>query len=316
MPGENLADWSTTAANNATADSSINLAEGQTRASINDSMRSAQAAHAKDRNLKNGSITTGGTANAQTFTSGVSYTAVPTGLRVMLKIGVTNTDSTTLNMDAIGGVTIKNLYGLSLGGGELQLGAYAGFLFDGTNWILLQESGPVLLAKQTASASATIDFTSGISSAFNEYQLHFSGVVPATSANAMMLRVSTDAGATFKTGASDYKWAIAVFSDVAPTPSSQSGDTADTQMMLINGALGNDATLGGVNGTVSFFKPSSTSANVHFVGEYSSVNATAGLSRWASVGAYVMAGSSVNAVRVMVSSGAISTGSFALYGVR
>jgi len=139
MPGENIQDWSTTAASNATADSSINWAEGQTRASVNNSARSMMAAEAKQRNLTNGSITTGGTANVQTFSSGLSYTSVPTGLRVLLKIGVTNTASTTLNMDSIGAVTIKNQFAADLTGGQLTLNAYGEFRYDGTNWILLHQ---------------------------------------------------------------------------------------------------------------------------------------------------------------------------------
>lgn len=139
MPGENIQDWSTTAANNGTADSSINWAEGMARSAVNNSARSMMAAVAKDRNLKNGSITTGGTANAQTFTSGVTYTSVPTGLRATLKIGasLTNTGAVTLNMDGIGAVTIKDKAGADLAGGNLRAGQYAEFLYNGTNWIFL-----------------------------------------------------------------------------------------------------------------------------------------------------------------------------------
>src|SRR5580765_1316814 len=104
MPGEDIQSWSTTAATNATADTGINWAEGQPRASVNNSARSMMAAHAKDRNLRNGSITTGGSANAQTFASGIPYTTAPTGMVVRLKLGFTNTGAVTLNMDSIGAV--------------------------------------------------------------------------------------------------------------------------------------------------------------------------------------------------------------------
>jgi len=137
MPAEDIQSWSPTAASNATADTGINWAEGQPRASVNNSARSMMAAHAKDRNLKNGSITTGGTANAQTFTSGVAYTAVPTGLTVRLKVGVTNTGATTLNMDGIGAVAIKDQAGSDIGANALLLGRYVDLLYNGTNWILL-----------------------------------------------------------------------------------------------------------------------------------------------------------------------------------
>ena len=138
MPGENIQDWSITATNNSNSDSSINFAEGQARASVNNSARSMMAAHAKDRNLKNGSIVTGGTANAQTFTSGLNYTTVPTGLVVKLKIGpaLTNTGATTLNMDGIGAVAVKDQLGVDLAAGMLVAGGYVEFLYDGTNWVL------------------------------------------------------------------------------------------------------------------------------------------------------------------------------------
>ena len=141
-PGEDIQAWSITASNNANSDPLINWAEGQPRASVNNSARSMLASHAKDRNLKNGSITTGGSANAQTFTSGVGYTgAVPTGLRVLLKAGFTNTGATTLNMDGIGDVAIKGQDGNDIGSGSIVIGQYIELLYNGTIWILLRQSG-------------------------------------------------------------------------------------------------------------------------------------------------------------------------------
>jgi len=140
-PGEDVQAWSTTAATNATADPLINWAEGQPRASVNNSARSQMAAHAKKRNLENGSITTGGAANAQTFTSGVGYTTpIPTGLWVRLKAGFTNTGAVTLNMDGIGAVAIKDQFGLDPGAGALTTGQYVELLYNGTNWILLRQN--------------------------------------------------------------------------------------------------------------------------------------------------------------------------------
>src|SRR5262245_49675646 len=108
MPGENIQDWSTVAINNDNSDSAINWMEGQARNTVNDSARGGMAAVAKLRDLSNGTIVTTGTPNAQAFLSGKGYTGtIPLGLRVMLRIGagLTNTGSTTLNMDSLGGVT-------------------------------------------------------------------------------------------------------------------------------------------------------------------------------------------------------------------
>ena len=140
MPGENIQDWSVTAANNGTADSAINWAEGQPRNTVNNSARSMMAAIAKDRNLQNSSIVTGGSANAQTFFSGLNYTApIPTGLRVLLKIGpsLTNTAAVTLEMDGLGPVAIKDQLGADLAAGAIVADTRVEFIYSGTNWILL-----------------------------------------------------------------------------------------------------------------------------------------------------------------------------------
>jgi hypothetical protein len=138
-PGEDYQSWSPTAIDNGSADPLITWVEGQTRASVNNSSRSEMAAHAKNRNLINGSIITAGSANAQTFQSGVSYTSIPTGLVVKLKIGpsLTNTGSTTLNMDGIGDVLVQTAVGENLRGTELTAGSYSDFLYNGTNWVFL-----------------------------------------------------------------------------------------------------------------------------------------------------------------------------------
>jgi hypothetical protein len=76
-PGEDVYLWSATAASNNSADALINWAEGQLPGTVNDSARGMMAAIAKQRALRTGAKTTGGSANAQTLTSGVGYTALP-----------------------------------------------------------------------------------------------------------------------------------------------------------------------------------------------------------------------------------------------
>ena len=151
MPGEDIQSWSITAINNGTADPLCNWVEGQARASVNDSARSVMAALAKWRDLRNGSITTGGTPNAQTFTEPVGYTSVPTGLRVTLRIGpgLTNTGSVSLNMNGTGAVVVGKPQGGTLAPGDLVAFAYCDFIHNGVNWVLLQGGGTNLLGNQS-----------------------------------------------------------------------------------------------------------------------------------------------------------------------
>lgn len=171
-PGEDYQSWLVNAVNNGNADPLINWVEFQTRASVNNSSRSELAAHAKNRNLLNGSIVTTGAPNAQAFISGVGYTSIPTGLQVKLKIGsgLTNTSSTTLNMDGIGDVLIKTAFDdRVLLGRELIAGSYADLMYNGTNWIFLYShaflmdrlfgGGGIVIGTQVFKTSGTATYT-------------------------------------------------------------------------------------------------------------------------------------------------------------
>ena len=64
-----LYKWSQTASSDATADSTINWAEGQSPSSVNDSARAMMAATAKYRDDIAGAIVTGGDVDGYTVTS-------------------------------------------------------------------------------------------------------------------------------------------------------------------------------------------------------------------------------------------------------
>ena len=140
MPGEDVYSWSTTASANGSADTLINWAEGQPRASVNNSARSMMAALAKQFALFNGSIVTTGTANAQSFTSGIGYTVVPNQFYARIKIGagLTNTGAMTLQMDGLGAKTVLTAAATALTGGEFSSGGYTEVLYNGSNWVFLQ----------------------------------------------------------------------------------------------------------------------------------------------------------------------------------
>jgi hypothetical protein len=218
MPSEDYQSWSPTAASNSNADAACYWPEGQARASVNNSARSMMAAHAKDRNLKNGSIVTAGTANAQTFLSGVTYTTVPTGLEVLLKIGpgLTSVDGTavTLNMDGIGAVGVKDQEGEDVEIGLLA-GSYARFLYNGTNWVFLDASitnttiqitqVTVVEVSEGGTPVAFIDFTNLDTTKYQRYEIIGTNILVDTDEMGLTLNISTDNGTTFPfTGVNEY----------------------------------------------------------------------------------------------------------------
>ena len=97
--------WSTTAGSNTTVNG-INIDEGWSAADINNSIRDIMAQLALLRKLISGSVTTGGSANAQTLASGFSMSAYQQDMPLVFEAGYTNTASATLNVDSIGAKTL------------------------------------------------------------------------------------------------------------------------------------------------------------------------------------------------------------------
>lgn len=105
--GENIRSWSTTAATNSTADSSINWAEGQAPSTVNDSARSMMATLAKHLSDTEGALVTTGGTTAYLLTSSTVYTALASGLTLCIKFNAANTGASTLNVDGLGAKSIR-----------------------------------------------------------------------------------------------------------------------------------------------------------------------------------------------------------------
>lgn len=125
--------WSTTANNNATADPTINWAEGMSPSSINDSARAMMAALAVNRGTTNGSITVGGTSTAYTMSSGQSFTnaAAMDGAVVSFVATPTSAAGVTLNVDGVGAFPIVSTVSVPVPDGALLNGTiYSATFFN------------------------------------------------------------------------------------------------------------------------------------------------------------------------------------------
>jgi microcystin-dependent protein len=101
--------WSRTASSNATADGSINWAEGQAPSSVNDSARAMMAAAAKFRDDISGAIVTGGTSTAYTLTSYQAYDTLANmnGAMIAFTPHTTCGATVTLNVDGLGAKPLR-----------------------------------------------------------------------------------------------------------------------------------------------------------------------------------------------------------------
>ena len=105
-----LYKWSQTASADATADSTINWAEGQAPSSINDSARAMMAATAKYRDDIAGAIVTTGTSTAYALSSFQVFDTLAhlNGQMIAFTPHVTNGATVTLNVDALGAKPLRS----------------------------------------------------------------------------------------------------------------------------------------------------------------------------------------------------------------
>jgi hypothetical protein len=176
----NIYAWSTTAADNATADSSINWAEGMPPSDVNDSARVMMQRVKQLLVDLGGSIAAGGTANALTVAANSAFAAYANGQIISFRATAANTGAATLNVNSIGAKAIWKNTGsgpAALSGGEIQ---NTGIYIAQYQAALNSSAGVWLLLNPTL--SALVDAINGISA---------DGIVTRTAAGTAAARTIT-----------------------------------------------------------------------------------------------------------------------------
>lgn len=115
--------WSKTADSNATADGTINWAEGQSPSSVNDSARSMMARLAEYRDDTSGLLVTSGNAGAYTVTTNQGFNSTPNdGQLIAFTPHVTNGSNATLQADNGGIFQIETSPGVDVPSATLVQG--------------------------------------------------------------------------------------------------------------------------------------------------------------------------------------------------
>lgn len=130
-------DWSQTAATNATADSTVNWAEGMAPSAVNDSARAMMASAAKYRDDIAGSITTAGASTAYTVTSNEGFTTLAkmNNMIVAFTPHVTCGATVTLNVDGLGAKPLRTAPGVELQSGTLIAGTPYVAMYNNTSGV-------------------------------------------------------------------------------------------------------------------------------------------------------------------------------------
>lgn len=152
-------NWSQTAATNATADSTINWAEGQAPSTVNDSARAMMAATAKYRDDVSGALVLGGTSTAYTITSNSAFDTLAhmNGQMIAFSPNVTCGATVTLNVDSLGAKPLRSAPSVELAAGALVQGACYTAVYNNSDAVFyLRDYTPTLIAaNQVVTASIT-----------------------------------------------------------------------------------------------------------------------------------------------------------------
>ena len=166
----------------------------------------------------------------------------------------------------------------------------------------------VLLSTQTASASTSIDFTSGIDGTYNKYCIGIDGLIPASNSE-LYMRVSKSG--VFQTGASDYAYVTAGNRTDGTVLNNSSAGAA---FMRLNVDGHSASSTHGSQYFIYFTNPEETSSDKFF--EWSGIvgRPTTGLTPVRGSGGYISTGA-IDGIRFLMSTGNITSGTFKLYGI-
>lgn len=174
-------------------------------------------------------------------------------------------------------------------------------------------SGALVLVEQhTASNSASLVFTSCISSTYDDYQLELVNVIPVSDAQDLRFQFSTDGGANYDSTSGHYN-GNRVYRQLDGNISG-TDNTVTSAGYIAATSYGNGTTLG-VSGSLRLYGPGNSGVYKAIVGQ--TVILAGGNAAFYLInqsGLYVQA-VAVNAFQFIMSSGNISSGTIRCYGI-
>ena len=200
-------------------------------------------------------------------------------------------------------------------GGVFTSGAITNDSVTGITVLANATDGITLISSQTASNSASISFTSGLTSTYKAYKFVFSNIHPITDNVEFQFNMSTDSGSNYnvtKTSTAHH-----AYQDESGTATAllylAYGLGQSTGFQTIRGEIGNGADES-TSGTLQIFNPSSTTYTKHYIINTSSYTYH-NYNTNTFVAGYGNTTSAINAIQFKMSSGNFD-GTIYLYGIK
>jgi hypothetical protein len=177
--------------------------------------------------------------------------------------------------------------------------------------------GITLISSQTASASASLSFTTGLDSTYKAYKFVFINIHPSVDSSSLTFNMSTDSGSNYNV--TKTTTAFRSIHDEADTLSELGYRTADDlaqstafQKLHLNLGSNNDQQ---ASGELTLYNPSSTTYVKHFISRVQSYTDD-DFSQEFYVAGYGNTTSAVNAIQFKMSSGNLDAGTIYMYGIK
>ncbi len=169
-------------------------------------------------------------------------------------------------------------------------------------------SGWVLLEQHTASSSSALNFTSCISSAYDEYIIEFINLIT-SNATELGLQFSTDGGGTYDTSTAYFYGRFILFSSTA-----YDTNAAISRILFAPTSTLATTSVAGLSGRLTLYDPLNA-ASYKRVNGLISARDTGGGERAATIVAGWQSATAVDAFRVLPDAGTINSGTIRVYGV-
>jgi hypothetical protein len=183
------------------------------------------------------------------------------------------------------------------------------YMFNGSSWVKYPVGGKVLLEQHAASGSATLDFTTAITSAFDEYEFEIVSLVPANDGVELLMTLSTNGGSSFSS--TTYNSILLQFA----TNAASGQPAGPTSSFRLNNGFTNVGNYS-LCGSYTLYNPLSSSLYKILKGmSYGRISSgDSRFFRMELIGEWETT-TAVNAVRFALSSGNIASGTIRCYGI-
>jgi len=174
----------------------------------------------------------------------------------------------------------------------------------------------VLISSQTASASASISFTTGINSTYKEYQFYFINIRPSVDGEFLVFQGSTNGGSTYATNITSTNFVAynnegnSVAGLAYFTQNDLAQSTSYQRFGFETGNLSDEC----LSGSLQLFNPSSTTYVKHFIAKVNSYHPD-NYSADGNTAGYFNTTSAINAIQFKMETGNIDEGTILMYGI-